>query len=447
MSEQNEVVVYDAEVQMVEQRRFMPVMTLDSALARRETIVNATGKLIKEGVDFGVIPGTGSKPALLQPGADKLCNLFGLVIRYEILEQVQDWTGEQHGGEPFFYYFVKGRAFRGNDCMGEGVGSCSSWEAKYRWRKAERKCPACGLDNIRSSKEGGWYCWKKTQGCGATFPEGDKRIESQEVGRKPNTDVHDLVNTVQKMAFKRCKVSTTINATSASEFFTQDVEDNLPPQEEHNPTAQNKEKTSAAKKAEWAKSKAAQQEVLDRKMKDLEDRSKISPAVSVVDPGIDDSDLPSELGGTYVAPPNPAEQMKAQARTAVAPFSKLEKQLIDSTKQANAWKEAHGMPATVEKPWTTKKEMVAVFAAHLRELAKFDDDPAMSFAKEIYQEELSMSHVDSPEQFRTTAEAVDCHGRLLQRIALCSLRADQSALRREEEQRGFLMEERQAINE
>jgi hypothetical protein len=36
----------------------------------------------------------------------------------------------------------------------------------------------------------------------------------------------DVVNTVLKMAQKRSKVSTTINATSASEFFTQDVEDN-----------------------------------------------------------------------------------------------------------------------------------------------------------------------------------------------------------------------------
>ena len=342
MAEQNELVVYDAEVQMVEQRRFMPVMALSTAVARRQTIVDATTALMKEGVDYGKIPGV-NRDCLLQPGADKLCNLFGLVIQYEILEQVQDWTGEGYGGEPFFYYFVKGRAFRGNDCMGEGVGSCSSWEAKYRWRKAERKCPSCGLENIRKSKEGGWYCWKKTQGCGAEFPDGDKRIESQEVGRKPNTDVHDLVNTVQKMAFKRCKVSTTINATSASEFFTQDVEDN-PPQEEPRVTAeQYKEKAAAAKKTEWAKGKAAQQEVLERKMKELEARTQVSPAVAVVnteslgrtfaDPGITDADIPENMGGTYVAPPNPAEQMKAQARAAVEPISELEQQLIDSVKQ------------------------------------------------------------------------------------------------------------------
>jgi hypothetical protein len=66
----------------------------------------------------------------------------------------------------------------------------------------------------------------KTDGCGANFGPGDPRIESQEVGRRINPDMADTVNTILKMAQKRAKVSTTINATSASEFFTQDVEDN-----------------------------------------------------------------------------------------------------------------------------------------------------------------------------------------------------------------------------
>ena len=96
--------------------------------------------------------------------------------------------------------------------MGEGVGSCSSWETKYRWRKVERICPRCGKANIRKSQhEEGWYCWTKTEGCGARFAAGDTTIESQEAGRKPNPDMADVVNTVLKMAYKRSKVSTAIN--------------------------------------------------------------------------------------------------------------------------------------------------------------------------------------------------------------------------------------------
>ena len=43
--------------------------------------------------------------------------------------------------------------------------------------------------------------------------------------RNPNPDGADVVNTIQKMAQKRALVAATLIATSASEFFTQDVED------------------------------------------------------------------------------------------------------------------------------------------------------------------------------------------------------------------------------
>ena len=43
--------------------------------------------------------------------------------------------------------------------------------------------------------------------------------------RIPNPDGADVVNTIQKMAQKRALVAATLIATSASEFFTQDVED------------------------------------------------------------------------------------------------------------------------------------------------------------------------------------------------------------------------------
>lgn len=220
-------------VPSVEQQRFMPALTLELAVHRRKTIVDATTQLMQEGVDYGKIPGVGDRPSLLQPGADKLCNLFGLVVQYEIIAEVEDWSGDAHDGEPFFYYKVRSRAFRSDFLMGEGIGSCNSWESKYRWRKAERKCPNCGRENIRRSKQGdGWYCWQKTGGCGATYPVGSPAIESQEVGRVLNPDIFDIVNTVQKMAFKRAKIAATINATSASEFFTQDLEDRPAPAQE-----------------------------------------------------------------------------------------------------------------------------------------------------------------------------------------------------------------------
>src|SRR5215831_9593868 len=86
----------------------MPVLDLQTALRRRNFIVEVTKNLMTEGVDFGTIPG-GSKPTLLKPGAERLCTLFGLSPEVHELMVVEDWTGKDHGGEQFFYYRYKVR--------------------------------------------------------------------------------------------------------------------------------------------------------------------------------------------------------------------------------------------------------------------------------------------------------------------------------------------------
>lgn len=187
----------------------MPVMDLSIAKSRRSQIVQFVQTIMVKDTDFGVIPGT-DKPTLLKPGAEKLATFFGLTKRFEIIERVEDFTGKDHNGEAFFYYLYRCALWRGDFLIAESDGSCSSFESKYRWRKAERVCPNCGQPNIRKSKQGeGWYCWQKTGGCGATFNAGNKTIESQEVGRVPNPDVIDQVNTIQKMAQKRCLAGST----------------------------------------------------------------------------------------------------------------------------------------------------------------------------------------------------------------------------------------------
>jgi hypothetical protein len=209
----------------------MPVMDIQQALVRRKAIQDAMTSLMVEGVDYGKIPGA-DRPMLFEPGAEKLLNLFGLTPQFAFLEKEEDWSGERHAGEPFFYYQIHCRVFRGDFLIGEGMGSCTSWESKYRWRQAERTCPACHKENIRKSKDRDeWYCWRKVGGCGATFALDDPQITSQQTGRKPNPDIFDCVNTVLKMALKRAKISGTKNATSASEFFSQDMEDFTPPEE------------------------------------------------------------------------------------------------------------------------------------------------------------------------------------------------------------------------
>ncbi len=204
----------------------MPAMTLANAVERFNAVTRFTQQIMVSGRDYGVVPGS-SKPTLLKPGAEKLTTFFGLSARPTLVEKVEDWTGADHGGEPFFYYWFRYALYRGDLLIAEADGSCNSWETKYRYRQGERLCPKCRKTAIRKDKKehGGWYCWSKLGGCGATFKEGDATIEKQETGRVPNPNPADIANTVLKMAQKRALVAAVLLAANASEYYTQDLED------------------------------------------------------------------------------------------------------------------------------------------------------------------------------------------------------------------------------
>lgn len=207
---------------------YMPAMSLAEAATRYNALVEFTRGVMKSGTDFGVIPGTGTKPTLLKPGAEKLCTLFGLSPEFNLADKTEDWTGAEHGGEPLFAYRYSCKLYRGMQLIGSGEGSCNSWEKKYRYRKAERTCPKCGKQTIIKGRQeygGGWLCFAKRGGCGAKFYDGDQAIESQNTDQVKNPDVAEQVNTMQKMAQKRALVAATLIAVNASEFFTQDIED------------------------------------------------------------------------------------------------------------------------------------------------------------------------------------------------------------------------------
>jgi len=197
------------------------------AVERYQALVRFAREGMRAGVDYGVIPGTGGKPTLLKPGAEKLCTFFALHVEDpELVERVEDWSGAGHGGEPFFYYLVRQRLTRGGVVIAAQLASANSWEKKYRWRQQERKCPRCSAEAIRFSKDRPeWYCWRKAGGCGATFPKDDAAIAGQKPGRIANPDIFDQVNTVLKIACKRSLVSAVLVAVNASEFYTQDFDD------------------------------------------------------------------------------------------------------------------------------------------------------------------------------------------------------------------------------
>lgn len=208
-----------------------PVMNLALARQRLQEFQAFVRDYLVEGEDFGKIPGA-PKPTLLKPGADKLCELYGLADDYEFIERVEDFD------KGLFDYTIKCiLTDRRRGCLvSTGLGSCNSLEQKYRWRESRRACPQCGKESIIKGKEeygGGWLCFAKKGGCGAKFSSDDASIMEQPTGRTINEDVADLKNTILKMAKKRAKVDATLSATRSSGVFTQDIEDmpHFPPVE------------------------------------------------------------------------------------------------------------------------------------------------------------------------------------------------------------------------
>lgn len=143
----------------------MDIKSVESTTRKINEFQSIVRKNLKEGKDFGTIPGC-SKPTLLKPGAEKILMLMGLQSTYEILDSTRDFeTG-------FFQYQVRCTLTRNGMVITQGLGSCNSRERKY-----------------------------------------------------VKQDPYSVDNTILKMAKKRSQVDASLTVASLSEIFTQDVED------------------------------------------------------------------------------------------------------------------------------------------------------------------------------------------------------------------------------
>lgn len=207
------------------------LMRPDDVKFRLDLVTDLLKRVMVQGIkgDYGIIPGTGDKPTLLKPGAEKLCMLFRLAPTYD-RQSVDMGRGHRE-----YVIACTLTHIPTGVVWGQGLGSGSTMESKYRWRGGGRKCPKCGAAAIKKSKfaprgtphgtEPGWYCYDKAGGCGENFAAGDPTVEGQETGRIENPDIADTYNTVLKMAMKRAFVGAVIVATGASALFTQDLDD------------------------------------------------------------------------------------------------------------------------------------------------------------------------------------------------------------------------------
>lgn len=230
---------------------------------QRELVKEFVRDMMVEGTDYGVIPGT-PKPTLYKPGAEKLLDLFRCTPKFALVKSEEDFER----GHGFFAYTFRVRLYQRDSeaVVAEGFGSANSREGRYRWRDAQRKCPKCAKATIFSSKEGGWFCWKKKGGCGAQFEQDAPAIVTQTAGKVENEDIATYANTILKMAKKRALVDGAIALARCSDLFTQDVEDLMdgaaaveePRQERHRQEAHRQEKPKQEAKPSGEKRAAPQ---------------------------------------------------------------------------------------------------------------------------------------------------------------------------------------------
>jgi hypothetical protein len=181
------------------------VVSPAEALRRIQELQAFVKEVMVEGVDFGVIPGT-EKPTLLQPGAQKLCEIYGFAFSFEDSKTLEDWSA------PLFHYEMRCvlTSRRDGRFIGDGIGSCNSKEKRYAGRWAfDNEIPP-GVDKSTLKRREG---------------------KSKKNGRPytqffvANDDIYSIVNTMKKMACKRSLVHAVIGATRSAGIFTQDVED------------------------------------------------------------------------------------------------------------------------------------------------------------------------------------------------------------------------------
>ena len=175
-----------------------PIASPKEILAAQAATTAVILETLKEGIDYGLIPGTGKKAGLFKAGAERLNNAFGVYPFYTITEQEVDhnaastwvkrtkkWNNKTRDDKTFTWAEEKGESLglyryvvrcdlkiRGSDVViASAIGVCSSLESKY-------------IDRPR-----------------------------------------DCENTILKMGEKRAMVGATLHAYGLSDRFTQDVED------------------------------------------------------------------------------------------------------------------------------------------------------------------------------------------------------------------------------
>jgi hypothetical protein len=198
-------------------------MSVQNLMIQVQTIQEVMRNVMQEGQHFGKVPGCGEKPSLLKPGAEKLAFVFRLNPEFAISQE------DLPGGHRTYTVTCTMKQIGSGHTLGQGVGVCSTLEAKYRFRTGPKQSTGKpvpkGYWDLRKSDPTkaqeliggkGFSTAKDANGVWEIVIQGEK-VE--------HDNPADHYNTVLKMAKKRAQVDATLTCTAASDIFTQDLED------------------------------------------------------------------------------------------------------------------------------------------------------------------------------------------------------------------------------
>lgn len=204
-----------------------PPMQLDEIRRHVGLVQQVQREVMKEGEHYGVIPGTKGKPALLKPGAEILVLTFRLVP--ETVVTIIELEGDHRE-----YRAITRLSSINGLFLGNGAGSCSTMETKYRYRGqqvelTDNLVPSKYWDLRREGKHEEAQAMLGGRGYKAVKDDAYNRwVIAQTTGEKQeNPNPADEWNTCLKMAEKRSLVDAILRVTACSDSFTQDVDEEV----------------------------------------------------------------------------------------------------------------------------------------------------------------------------------------------------------------------------
>ena len=199
-------------------------MSVEDLIGQVNLIQKVMSAVMKDGEHFGKIPGCGDKPSLLQPGAQKLMVTFRLAPEYNIIERELDKSHRE------YRVTCTLKTIGSGSFVGQGAGSASTMEGKWRFRVAPKKLTDRPVPkeywNLRQSDPVGAQQLLGGKGFSTKKDDnGQWMIAEGSSDKVEHDNPADNYNTVLKMACKRALVAAVLTATAASDIFTQDVEE------------------------------------------------------------------------------------------------------------------------------------------------------------------------------------------------------------------------------